>query len=562
MKFISRTISIGLLAYAILFVFISNGWGKQNTPISQPTVAEKKHGGTFRDSVLSGITSFDPVKTLDVATLRVGLQIYQPLVEIDEDLNVVPLLAETWETPDNKKWVFHIRDGVKFHDDPCFEGGKGRVITAHDVKYSFERLMNPKTRTVGSWIFTNIVAGAKDYFEGKSKDIKGFNVTGERTFAIELTKPFYPLLTRLSLYLCSIVPREAVEKYKEDFGLHPVGTGPFVLSKFVPDQEIILTKNEHYWERSSNGLSLPYLDRVKIRFIREEMLQFKEFEAGNLDVSDIPTPVYPMVVDTDKKLKKRYSEFRLKRAAALEVHYYVMIMTQKPLGKNKALRQAINYAINKDAIIKSLLKGRATPARGVLPPGLPSYNPNLKGYPYNLELAKKKLAEAGYPAGKGLPTFTLVVDSGTISEAVASAVQSQLMNVGIQVKLETTQFNTLIEMAVKETAPMFRLWFAATYPQAELFFVQFLSGYYPPLGFNFARYSNAEFDALLGKATGSINEDERIKFYRDAEEIVVSDAPWVFLYYPEAAKILQPDVVDYQFNGLQLPKYKYVWLNK
>jgi len=422
--------------------------------------------------------------------------------------------------------------------------------------------MNPKTMTVGSWIFTDIVLGAKDYFEEKTKDIKGFTVVDEQTFAIDLIKPFYPLLTRLSLYLCAIVPREAVGKYNQDFGQHPVGTGPFVLDKFVPDQEIILKRNEKYWEKDLNHIFLPYLDGVKIRFIREEMLQFKEFQAGNLDVSDIPTPVYPSIVGETKELKSAYSKYQLKTAAALEVHYYVLIMTKDPLGQNRALRQAINFAIDKNAIIKGILKGRAKPASGVLPPGLPSYNPLLKGYPYSLELAKKKLDEAGYPEGKGLPVFTLVVDSGTISEAIASAIQNQLMKAGIRIKLETTQFNTLIEMAVKETAPMFRLWFAATYPEAELFFVQFLSGYYPPLGFNFARYSNSKFDELLENATQAMDEQDRIRFYREAEELVVSDAPWIFLYYPEAAKILQPNVMGYEFNGLQLPKYKYVWLKK
>ena len=555
------SLPVTALLTLLIFTFIIGCAKKEESPTKTESLLLKR-GGIFRDSVLSSVTGFDPVKTIDVATLRLGQQIYQCLVEIDENLTIVPLLAESWETPDNKIWTFHIRKGVKFHDDPAFTGNKGREITAHDIKYSFERLLNPGAKTVGSWIFNDIVNGAKEYFDGKVKEVAGFKVIDDYTFRIELVKPFYPLLTRLSLYLCSIVPREGIEKYGEEYGQHPIGTGPFILTKLVPDQEIVLSKNTHYWEKDVDGNQLPYLDGVKIKFIREEMIQFKEFEAGNLDVSDIPTAMYPSIVDESRMLHGKYSGYQLKTAPAIEVQYYVFILAEKTFVTNKSLRQAFNYAIDKESIVRNVLKGRAIVAKGVIPHGLLAYNPDLKGYSYSIEAAKEKLKEAGYPDGQGLPEFKLVIDTGVLTEAVATAIQSQLLQVGVRAKIEITQFNTLLEMAAKGKASIFRLWFAASYPEPELFFIQFLSGYWPPLGFNFARYTNPKFDDVFSKATQAISESERIKYYREAEQIVVDDAPWIFLYHPEAAKILQPYMRNYQFNGLQLSKYKYIWIDK
>lgn len=242
------SLPIVALLTLLIFTFII-GCAKKEESLTKTESLSLKRGGMFRDSVLSSVTSFDPVKTIDVATLRLGQQVYQGLVEIDENLTVVPLLAESWETPDNKIWTFYIRKGVIFHDDPAFPGSRGREITAHDVKYSFERLLNPGTKTVGSWIFNDIVKGAKEYFDGKVKEVIGFKVIDDYTLRIELVEPFYPLLTRLSLYLCSIVPKEGIEKYGEEYGQHPIGTGPFILTKLVPDQEIVLSKNTHYWEK-------------------------------------------------------------------------------------------------------------------------------------------------------------------------------------------------------------------------------------------------------------------------------------------------------------------------
>lgn len=546
----------------LLSTIISGCTKKEEPTVTKKPATEIKKGGTINDSVLSSITSFDPVKTIDVATLRIGQQIYEGLVDINNELKVVPLVAESWETTDNKIWTFKIRKGIYFHDDPAFPGGKGREVTAKDVKYSLERVLDPKAKTVGSWIFSGIVKGADKYFKGEAKEVQGFKVIDDYTFRIELTKPFYPLLTRLSLYLCSIVPKEAVEKYKQEFGQHPVGTGPFILKKFVPDNQIVLAKNPAYWERDKNGSQIPYIDGISIRFIRDEMLQFKEFETGNLDTSDIPTAIYPNVVGIDKKPKGNYSKYQLVTAPAIETHYYAFIMSKKPLGDKKPLRQAINYAVDKESIVNHVLKGRAVAAKGVIPPSLSSYNPELKGYNYNLQMAREKLKEAGYPDGKGLPELKLVVDAGVQSEAVASAIQSQLGQIGIKIKLQSTQFNTLLEMAAQQKEPIFRLWFAASYPEPELFFIQFLSGFYPPLGFNFARYSNPQFDSLFKKATEAISEADRIRYYREAERLIVEDAPWVFLYHPEAAKIIQPYINNYKFNGLQLNRYKYVWINK
>ena len=168
-----------------------------------------------------------------------------------------------------------------------------------------------------------------------------------------------------------VVPKEAVEYYGRDFFKHPVGTGPFRLEEWSPGLRVILKKNPDYWERDEDGVPLPYLNEINIRILRDNLVAFMEFDKGNFDFSGIPPEVWSQVMTKDNKLTSKYQKYQLIKSSSLDTGYYGFMMTQSPLGTNKDLRQAFNYAIDRQSIIDNILNGRGIPAKGVLPPEMP-----------------------------------------------------------------------------------------------------------------------------------------------------------------------------------------------
>jgi len=546
-----------LLIFVVLIIndLASEEKGEQGQPYAP------KYGGTFKSAIESNIKSLDPIEINDVFSFHAASQIYEGLLDF-QDKKPVPMLAKSWESKDNKTWIIHLRKDVFFQDDKCFSEGKGRLVTAQDVKYSFERLVDPNLKSAGAWLFKDIVVGAALFFNGEAKEVTGFKIKDDFTLQIDLTNPYPPFLFRLSTNFCFIVPREAVEKYGKNFSFHPVGTGPFKLASYAPDREIRLARNLRYWGRDSKDKKLPYLDEVNIRIIRDDMIRFANFKKGNLNVTKIPLALYPQIVTKEKKLSKSYNKYKLILLPGLEVQYYGFVLNKQPLGKNKALRQAINFAINKKEILKYILKGKGYIAKGFIAPGFSAYNAELEGYAYDLEKAKQKLVEAGYPKGKGLPEIEILLNAGTEIEAIATTIQNQLNKVGIHCKLSVTDFQTLIGKAFKGDAQVFRMWVEPLYPESEILMVQFLTKNVAPSGWNLYRYSNSKVDRFFEEAMLSRSQKERIEKYKKIEEIVVEDAPWIFLFFGEISRLLEPHVQGYVLDELQHVKYKSVWLKQ
>jgi peptide/nickel transport system substrate-binding protein len=221
-----------------------------------------------------GLETLDPAYAKNQTIMWMVHQLYNTLVEVDDRLNIRPSLARTWDiSADGLVYTFHLRDDVYFQDDPAFPGGKGRRLTARDIVYSFRRIMDPRTASPGAWIFND-----------KVNPQNGFSAVDDTTFRLTLLKPFHPILGILTMPYCSVVPREAVEKYGKDFRRHPCGTGPFRFSYWDEGQALILLKNPRYFERGSTGRSLPYLDAVKITFVSSKAVEFLMFLQGQLDM--------------------------------------------------------------------------------------------------------------------------------------------------------------------------------------------------------------------------------------------------------------------------------------
>lgn len=523
----------------------------------------KNLGKTFRISATSGgdVRTLDPVRIGDSASYDVAAQIYDGLVQLDaETLKPLPSLANRWEvSQDGLTYTFHLRKNVRFQDDPCFPGGAGREMTAEDFRYSLTRVCNPKTLSTGWWLFDGRVRGANAYRQGKSKNVSGFEVPGRYTFRIHLTRPFAPFLGILAMPYCYGVPREAIQLYGQDFFRHPVGTGAFTLKKWEPDTEILLAKNPTYWEKDSRGNPLPTLDHVQMIYRRDNHTAFLEFENGNTDAAGIPPEDWDRVMTPQKTLRESFQKFHLTHGPNMNVEYYGFNMTKPPLGTNKLLRQALNYAIDRQTIIDKIMNGRGLPAKGPLPPSVPGYNPKLRGYSYNPKKARELMALAGFPDGKGLPEITLHLNQGGgTGENIAEAIQDMLKGIGVRVKILVLPWPQYLDLLEKGEVQFFRLGWNADYPDPENFLALFDGRKQAPAGPNHTFYKNPAFDTLYDAAVSSVDEEERFRLYREAEKIVVEEAPWLYLFYGYGYGLQQPALRGLPRSPMGLAYYKYI----
>jgi len=337
----------------------------------RPAAGGKFYGGTFRVNETGELRSLDPVRINDATSAHIAEQIYDGLLYIDENLQLQPALAKRWEvSEDGLTYTYHLRTDVYFHDNPCFPDGKGRRLTA----------------TIGFDYFRGKVLGADAYYEATKKAatenapltvsrIEGFKALNDSTFQIRLVKPFAPFEYYVALSFCYIYPQEAVEFYKQDFFKNPVGTGPFIFEYWNPDQELRLRRNPNYWMRDSAGNQLPFLDGIVFSFIKDNKTQLLEFRQGNLEECyRIPSEFFPDIIDEHKQAKGEYKKYQLFRVPALSTQYYGMLTTSD-IFKDKRIRQAFCYAVDRERIIRYVLHGQAAgPAHyGLVPPSMPDY---------------------------------------------------------------------------------------------------------------------------------------------------------------------------------------------
>ncbi len=571
---------ISLLAGTMLII---SGCGKKDSDNMVNLNGGIKGGGTYIINETENIRSLDPVGINDVVSHHVSHQIYDLLVDLNPELKLEPALAYKWEiSEDGLLYTFHLRRGVYFHDNSCFPGGMGREMNAADVKYSFNRILDPRTGSLGFDFYKNYVEGAKEFTNEVNKatvenrnpkieGVSGFIVRDDSTFQIKLTKPFGPFIYYMCLGFGYVVPNEAVEKYGKDFFQNPVGTGAFIFENWTPDLEINLKKNPKYWAKDEFGNLLPYLDRVKFRFIKDLSQQLLEFKNGNIDESyRIPTELFKAVVNDDKTLTPEYSKFILQRTPSLTIQYYGFLTTSKVFS-NVKIRQAFNYAIDREKIIKYVLNGQATGPGiyGIVPPVMPNYNAkNIKGYSFDLDKARKLMSEAGYPDGKGFPEITLNInEGGGRNTQVAEAIQNMLKEIGVTVKLQLLQFAQHLDNIDAGRADFFRLGWIADYPDPENFLNLWYGKNVPddpreksPI--NSFRYKNKKYDELFEKAISTIDIAERNKLYEEAELIAVSEAPVLFIFYDEDYRLLQPYVRGYVLDPMHRVNFRHTWLDK
>ena len=514
--------------------------------------SEKDAANVFRYNEPTGIASIDPAFAKNQSVMWAVHQLYNTLVEVDSQLHMQPSLARSWSVSDDKKtFVFHLRTDVFFHDDDCFPGSRGRRMTAADVAYSLGRLTDPATASPGSWIFHDKVDSAA-----------GFTALDDSTFQLRLLRPYQPILGILSMQYCSIVPREAVERYGTDFRRHAVGTGPFAFVAWEEGQALVMKKNPRYFERDAAGRQLPYLDGVQVSFYDSRATEFLLLRQHKLDfINDIDASFKDEVLTKQGVLRGDWKEkLQLQTHPYLNIEYFgILVDTANALVKDsplrlKKVRQAINYAFDRRKMVLYLRNSLGLPAEsGFVPAGLPSFDSvKVRGYRYDPVLARRLLAEAGY--GQGGPVIKLQTIS-TYSE-IASYVARQLEEVGLRVQVDVVQKSLLLDLTSNSRTLFFRGSWIADYPDAE----NYLSVFYSknPAPPNYTRYRNPRFDALFERALAEPDDSARYELYRQADAVMMEDAPVVPLWYDMVIHLVQPDVKGLQANALNLLELRYV----
>lgn len=517
-------------------------------PSGELSPAEAKR--VFRYNQPEALTSLDPAFTRNQANIWAVSQLYNGLVELDSTLLPVPALARRYTiSPDGKTYTFWLRRGVRFHDSEVFEGGRGREVKAADFVYSFRRLFDAKTASPGGWIFRGKVL---ENSKGEINDTC-FVAANDSTLRVHLKEPFIPFLSILTMPYAFVVPHEAVERYGKDFREHPVGTGPFRFRLWDTGNVLLLHKNPTYWRRDAQGRPLPYLDAVQISFIQDRKTEFLTFLQGKLDfLSGIREGSRDLVMNPDGSVRADFQgRFTVQKAPYLNTEYLGFQLDSANLTgeqaaqgralRDKRVRQALNYGINKPELVAYVLNHTGQPGiSGFVPAALPSFSvAAVPGYTYQPQKARQLLQASGFG-----PARPLRLRLSTVAErkAVAEYLQKNWSDVGVQVQIDINQSATQQELVDNGRTAFFTKSWLGDYPDAENYLSLFYSPNFSPGGPDKTHYKSAAYDQLYNEARREQDVARRIALYQHMDQLIVKDSPVVSLYYDEVIRLTQNNV--------------------
>jgi len=448
--------------------------------------------------------SLDPHAVTAVNDFRILMNAFDGLVRYEDgSLNVVPSLAVKWEIKnEGKLYRFHLRKGVKFHD--------GTSFNAEAVKFNFDRML------VKDHPYADTGPFPLSFFFSA---IKKTQVVDEHTVEFVLDDPYAPLLSNLAYPTGLIVSPASVKKYKKEVGRNPVGTGPYLFEAWKSNQHVTLKKNPNYW----NGV--PTLNKVVFRPITDANTRVAEMLSGGIDLM--------VEVPPDNLIKfKQDSKYRVYEQSGPHLWFLILNLKEGPFS-NKQVRQAINYAIDKESLVKNVLQGTATVAAGPTPKAFSwAYNNKLSPSPYDAEKAKQMIKDAGY-AGKEVKFYVTEGGSGMLDPVpMGSAIQADLAKVGLNVKIETYEWNTFlgkVNPGLAGKADMAEMAWMTNDPDTLPFLALRTQAWPDKGGFNSGYYSNPKVDELLMAARKSSDKNERARLYKEMQEIVYDGAPWAFI---------------------------------
>ncbi|GGB54041.1 ABC transporter substrate-binding protein [Virgibacillus dakarensis] len=464
----------------------------------------------------------DPSKITDGESIYVTNQIYDTLVRYkEENTEVRPALATEWNVSDDGlTWTFQLRDDVKFHD--------GNDFSAEDVVYNFERWA-----TSAEFIYYGYMFGASE--DDLGGIIEKVEATGDYEVTITLSEPNAPFLQTLAMPPFGIASPEAVEKYGEDYFKNPVGTGPFVFDEWVPDDSITVTKNDDYFGEVAN------VEKVIFRTIPDNGARFMELQSGSIDMMTGLNPQDIQTAEDDENLQ-------IIRRPSMNVSYLAMNTEKEGPMSEKLVRQAINLAIDKEKLI-TLYEGIGKPAKNPLPPSLWGYNDDIEDYGYDVEEAKKLLAEAGYADGfdTNLYIFSNPRDYMPQPKVTAQAIQEMLKEVNINVEIVENDWDTHLAATENGEHDMAFLGWTGDNGDPDNFLYVLLDKDNAKMGSagNIAFYKSDELHDLLKQAQTEMDQEKRTELYLQAQELIHEDAPWFPIAHTTPPIAASKKVVDY-----------------
>jgi ABC-type transport system substrate-binding protein len=538
--------------------------------------------------------TLDPQAQLDSASADIINSVYDTLLEyhyLKRPYEMTPSLLKKIpeiDPADPLTYVFELKEGVKFRDDKCFKDGKGRELVADDVLYTIKRFADANIN-VNSWfMLEGVVNGLDDYHAktqklGKDKvdhltePVAGLKKLDTHKFSITLTKKNPLALFAFASAATAIVASEAVKFYGEEFRYNPVGTGAFVLKEYRKKQEMIFVKNPSYHLKYPSegeagdqeagllldaGKQLPLLDEVSVEFIPEPQPEMLKFQNGELSWAALDrnnfTKMASKSADGKFTLNKEFASlYTLYLEPSLDISYFLFNMKDSLIGKNKLLRQAISYAIDADAYVSLIRNGRGRKLNTVVPFSIAGSEVQIGNQMFNfdVEKAKKLLAEAGFPGGKGLKPIVLTFgDTSSTTKDIFEFYRAALANIGVQVTPEYLTFPKYLQTMDDKNFQMAVAAWAADYPDAENFYQLLFSG----SAANNSGFKNAEYDKLYSEIRFMENGPARFELLKKMSAILKDEAPITPIYSSAITGLIQKWVKNFKRNVMNDRPYKYI----
>lgn len=513
-----RKTVFGLLFVLLLMFPVSTGLvTTSETAMAQPNQQElPRRGGAIVVAYKDDLATLDPAIAYDWTNWPAVKMVFDGLLDYDATTNLLPRLAVEMPTvsEDGRTYTFKLRQGVKFQN--------GRELTAADVVYTMNRVLDPETASPGAGFYVGIL-GAQEFMDGKSEAVEGIKALDDYTVQFTLSQPDVTFLNKMALNFAYVVPKEVVEERGENFGHAPLGTGPFLLKEWVPGQYLVFERNPNYFFEG-----LPYLDKITIEVGVEPDVALLRLEKGEIDLMGDPPPGSDWArISSDPAW-----EGRIERAPQIST-IYIAINTTMPLFDNVKVRQALNHAVNKQRIIQ-LLNGRGTVANQILPPAMPGYDPDYVGYEYSPEKAKALLEEAGLGDGFETSIECIAVDP---QPKLCESFQQDLAKIGIKLNIDTLAAPNVIEDAGNGKNPLTwsgGLAWIQDYPDPDDFYGPILGcDSNVPGGWNWSRYCNEELHAKSLELLAMQDREARMEAYKPFFKALMDDAVWVPVFNGE-----------------------------
>lgn len=502
----------------------------------------------FRYNEHANINTLDPAFSRTLQDNSVCNQLFNGLVQLDNNLNILPSIAKHWTVSENGlTYSFSLRNDVYFHEHELFGKDSTRNVVAEDFEYSFNRLRDEKVAAPGRWVLNKV-----DDFEAINDSI----------FEITLKQPFPAFMGLLTMKYCSVVPKEIVEYYGSEFRSKPIGTGPFKFKRWEENIKLVFRRNSHYFEKDDYGESLPYLEAVNVTFLPDKQSEFLQFAQGNIDyVSGLDASYKDELLTANGKLRDNYSKtVNMTRGPFLNTEYLGFYLdSNTPEIQSKLIRKAINYGFDRKKMMIYLRNGIGNPANGgFIPIGLPGHDESI-GFTYQPKKARALVEQFKKESGISKPEITLTTTSNYLS--FCEFIQRELEKTGLKINVDVMPEATLRSARSNGKVDMFRSSWVADYMDAENYLSIFYSKNFAPNGSNYFHFKSDILDSLYNKAFTITDIEERKHMYTAMDSLAMDNSIMVPLFYDEVIRFKQKNIKGLEINPINLLDLKRVSKN-